>query len=451
MKFIKRFCSATVKGMDWLCGSMLIVMTILAFIGVLARYVFVVSIPWIDEVTRYLMIWMTFLASAISVSDSSHTSVDILPSFLHKKLKKFDYYIVLDVLILVGMPVLPVALAIAEHLGIGDRRMLNAYIRGVEVSALIGAGFKNSTLSLCWNPTTISGGFGAVAAAAYLLDLTITQTTAAFAMMTCEIGGTKGNYGTPAKDVSAGILCAKAIICAQLAKEGITANPAAFSCSTGIAAAIAPDYDYEAVESVLKAKNSIFISPGLIPKPYPCCRSNHNAIDGTLKICKEHQITEDMVDSIICRIDPPSWTLDAYHCPDTPEQGKFSTAYCVAIALLHRRVVLDDFSGSEILEKRVFPLIARTKVVRDDTFQNAHFGNEITLKLKDGKTYTYRGTHAKGEACNPMTEEELRDKFLCCGERYYTKNSVQALFDSLSPGVRIPSVFGMNETLIDIQ
>lgn len=63
MKFIKRFCSATVKGMDWLCGSMLIVMTILAFIGVLARYVFVVSIPWIDEVTRYLMIWMTFLAS----------------------------------------------------------------------------------------------------------------------------------------------------------------------------------------------------------------------------------------------------------------------------------------------------------------------------------------------------------------------------------------------------
>lgn len=82
---------------------------------------------------------------------------------------------------------------------------------------------------------------------------------------------------------------------------------------------------------------------------------------------------------------------------------------------------MDDFSGSEILEKRVFPLIARTKVVRDDTFQNAHFGNEITLKLKDGKTYTYRGTHAKGEACNPMTEEELRDKFLCCGERYYTK------------------------------
>lgn len=34
-----------------------------------------------------------------------HTSVDILPSFLHKKLKKFDYYIVLDVLILVGMAI----------------------------------------------------------------------------------------------------------------------------------------------------------------------------------------------------------------------------------------------------------------------------------------------------------------------------------------------------------
>lgn len=90
MKFIKRFCSATVKGMDWLCGSMLIVMTILAFIGVLARYVFVVSIPWIDEVTRYLMIWMTFLASAISVSDSSHYSLLFLSTQKRCKRRRCD-------------------------------------------------------------------------------------------------------------------------------------------------------------------------------------------------------------------------------------------------------------------------------------------------------------------------------------------------------------------------
>ena len=63
----------------------------------------------------------------------------------------------------------------------------------------------------------------------------------------------------------------------------------------------------------------------------------------------------------------------------------------------------------------------------------------------------YLGIGLDKESRWKMTEEELRDKFLCCGERYYTKNSVQALFDSLSPGMRIPSVFDMNETLIDIQ
>lgn len=103
MNVFKKFCSVTEKMLSIVVGYMLIIMTILAFTGVLTRYVFVVSLPWVDEVTRYLMIWMTFLVSAIAVGDGSHTSVEIFPTLMNKKLKKFDYGVILDLFILLGM------------------------------------------------------------------------------------------------------------------------------------------------------------------------------------------------------------------------------------------------------------------------------------------------------------------------------------------------------------
>ena len=103
MKGFKWFCAGTEKIMRWIVGYMMLIMTVLAFTGVLTRYVFVISIPWIEEATRYFMVWMTFLVCALAVGDGSHTSVDILPSILNKRLKRFNFNLILDVLIMIGM------------------------------------------------------------------------------------------------------------------------------------------------------------------------------------------------------------------------------------------------------------------------------------------------------------------------------------------------------------
>ena len=333
-----------------------------------------------------------------------------------------------------SMPVFPVALALSETTGASGPRMLEAYIRGVEVSALVGRGFPGSGLSLCWNPTTVCGGFGAAAAAAILLGLDREQTAAAYALMASEAGGTKANYGTPAKDVSAGLLCARAVASAQLAAAGIRGNPAALEGHNGLFEALAPGYNLTAVEQWMASGESAFCTPGIIPKPYPCCRSNHNAVDGMLHIRKEFGVTPEQVKHITCRVDAPSMALDSYHRPQTPEQGKFSTAYCVALALLNGKLTLEDFTGEHIRDTRVFPLIEKVDVELDDSFQDAHFGNEITVELVDGRRYTYRGTHAKGDAANPMTGRELEEKFFACAGRYFPSQTAQALYDLLLGG-----------------
>lgn len=80
-------------------AAVLIVMVILSFTQVLSRYVFKYSFPWIEETTRYLMIWLTYIGTAYVCAMHQHISVDVLPEFMKKK--KVRYGLFIDVVILV--------------------------------------------------------------------------------------------------------------------------------------------------------------------------------------------------------------------------------------------------------------------------------------------------------------------------------------------------------------
>ncbi len=48
------------------------------FLGVFSRYVVGRTMPWYDEVARYLFIWMVFVGAAVAVRRRAHFGVNIL-------------------------------------------------------------------------------------------------------------------------------------------------------------------------------------------------------------------------------------------------------------------------------------------------------------------------------------------------------------------------------------
>jgi len=48
------------------------------FVGVFSRYVVGRTMPWYDEVARYLFIWMSFVAAAVAVRRRAHFGVNLL-------------------------------------------------------------------------------------------------------------------------------------------------------------------------------------------------------------------------------------------------------------------------------------------------------------------------------------------------------------------------------------
>jgi TRAP-type transport system small permease protein len=66
----------------WVVIACLVAMSGVVFTNVSLRYLTNQSIPWADEVARYLMIWMTFLAAGLVLRQGGHVAITNLQEAL---------------------------------------------------------------------------------------------------------------------------------------------------------------------------------------------------------------------------------------------------------------------------------------------------------------------------------------------------------------------------------
>lgn len=57
-------------------------MAVLVFANVVARYLLDFSIIWVEELTRYMMVWVGFLGSGLVLRLGAHVAVDVLQDVL---------------------------------------------------------------------------------------------------------------------------------------------------------------------------------------------------------------------------------------------------------------------------------------------------------------------------------------------------------------------------------
>lgn len=68
-----------------LSGIAMFAVILLIFINVLCRYIFKYSIPWCEELTRYMFIAVIFLTLNVMVSQGASLRVDVLDNFMGPK------------------------------------------------------------------------------------------------------------------------------------------------------------------------------------------------------------------------------------------------------------------------------------------------------------------------------------------------------------------------------
>jgi len=74
---------------DLFAISSFFAMCIIVIMSVLLRYFFSFSFRWVDELTRYLFIYMVFLGIPIAFREKAHVKIEYFASFFFKKIKVF--------------------------------------------------------------------------------------------------------------------------------------------------------------------------------------------------------------------------------------------------------------------------------------------------------------------------------------------------------------------------
>ena len=203
--------------------------------------------------------------------------------------------------------VLPAVLAIGEEIGASGEEVMMAYITGVEIVDIMARGLNQEDhkhYAKGWHTTSTLGIFGATAAVAKMLKLTREQLVNAFGITASESSGLKGNFGTMTKSLHAGRAAAKGIFAAKMGQLGYGANARIMEIIGGFPDVTTGEIGAEAMIARMASGDSVFLSPGLTMKPYPCCKCNQNAIDAIFNLMDKYKFKTEEVKKVVCGVQP---------------------------------------------------------------------------------------------------------------------------------------------------
>lgn len=302
-------------------------------------------------------------------------------------------------------PTWSAVLALAERHGLDEAAALNAFITGYEVAAMWGdGGIGNRMQAAGFHPTPVFGRLAAAAAASVLLGLDRDQILNALAAAATSAGGMTASFGTMGKPFHSGNGAMEGVLAAEMAANGFTAARHIFDAAGGFADTLVQQDGPGLGDAPLTAGESLFDNSF---KPYACGKLIHGHIDAAREL--RPQVEGRKVEAIRCTVAAISSKLVAHPMPTEPLQGKFSIAFCVAIALLGYPVQLNDFSAERLADPRVQDLMPRVTLSLDPDI--GRYGAEMEIDLANGTSLHTVVERSRGNPENPLSWDDLEAKF----------------------------------------
>ncbi len=317
---------------------------------------------------------------------------------------------------LVGHPsvaMIPALAALSQMTGANGARFSAAYIAGYEVLAAISPVMALPHVVKGWHSTSSIGVLGATAACSVLLGLDAEQATNAIGLAVTQAAGNRQNFGTMAKAFQVGQCNAAAVRAALLAQKGFTAPHDAIDGKYGYLALYAEREDLSVALAALGKEPLAFDTVSIDVKKYPCCYAIHKALDGVLSLRKAHGLTWETVQGIDIVTQARGLQPLTYTDPKNGLEGKFSMEYSVAAAMLDGKIQLSTYDDPQVSRPGVKALL--TKVTKSEA-KSPMLPRWSTVKigLKNGKTLEQHVTTSRGDAQDPITDDELIEKVEDC-------------------------------------
>ena len=186
-------------------------------------------------------------------------------------------------------------------------------------------------------------------------------------------------------------------------------------------------------------------------KPYPSCALTHSAIDALLELRARHGIRPGDVAAVEVGVNRVVPDVLAHRQPATALERKFSMQFCAAAALGAGRVDLASFEDGPVRDAEVRRLMERVVMVVDPALPDGleqHAWSRVTVRLHDGRTLASPPRGASGHPDQPLTDAQLRAKFLGCAAPVLGADAAEGIADQLAHLEDVPDVRTLTSRLV---
>lgn len=310
-------------------------------------------------------------------------------------------------------PTISAAFALAESRNDSLADLLAAIIIGYEVSTRISKVIQPSHYRY-FHTTGTAGVFGAAAACAYLLRLNASQACDALATAGTFASGLQQAFRSDSmtKPMHPGHAAEVGLNAALTAHAGMTGTPDLLEGDAGFGAALCENPRWNELFDGLGSSWNI---ERMTFKNHGCCGHNFPAIDALSHLLNEHAIDPEQIKKI--RVGGYKATAEVCHYvhPKTPFEAKFSLTYTVSARIILGQVRERAFLEKALSNPKIHAMEEKIELSIDPECAAKfplHRSAKVEIELNDGTIYHHHQLTRHGDPDEPLSDQELVDKFL---------------------------------------
>jgi 2-methylcitrate dehydratase PrpD len=311
----------------------------------------------------------------------------------------------------------PAVLAVCERYGRDGTAALAGMVAGIETLCRLSMVIPKAIHKSGFHPTSVLGAMGAALGASVAMGLDRRSTVDALGIAGSFASGIIEYLaeGAWTKRLHAGWAAQAGVQAARFGQQGFLGPRTVFEGTHGLFNAFARtvEGDYGVLSRDFGRK---WYMEAITFKPYATGTMNQPYIDCAVRLSKKGIQADDVTD-VLCETaegyvhrlwDP----LDAKRKPANEYAAKFSTPFNIAVAFITGGAGLAAFTDQTVRDARILALASKVRYVVDpnNPYPKAYTGH-IRMTLKDGTVIEERQPHIRGGAHEPLSRDEIEDKF----------------------------------------
>ena len=312
--------------------------------------------------------------------------------------------------------IIPAAMACGERVGRSGKDLTVGIVLGHEFEMRLCEAAFPGIRERGWHHATLTA-FVSPIVASRMLGLTWEQCQHAIGISAsrhCTLGAVTAGKLTMMKNTVDPMATQSGVLAALLAEKGYTGPEHVIDGKEGLVHCYGPEWKLEVLVDGLGESWRIERC-GM--KAFPTEALTHAPISAVLDIVTENDLAPEAVERVHIRslaraadilADPSKYD------PRSKETADHSLPYVIAAAVADRQVTPAQFEQDKIMDPRIREQLNKVEVVADPEIEKVFPELQrviVTIRTTDGREFTKQLDYPKGDPRNPLTDQEVEEKF----------------------------------------